>query len=158
MSLSQPLLNHRGGGFVAAFLRAGTGDVGRYHYGEILLGRQPHHHIPHRIRTIVHQCVSARPVALDDNPTASIVAASRWSVKPIESVGLQQAILPTALHVKHGKPGKIVERTMDTATGGDGGRVVLLQWHGDEQFAGMTPGLVHRTGFPWWPEPGGVHV
>ena len=54
--------NHRGSNLVAALLRVGAGDVGRHNNGEILFRRKPHYHIPHRIRAIVHQCVSASPV------------------------------------------------------------------------------------------------
>ena len=47
---------------------------------------------------------------------------------------------------------------MDAASGCDGGWIVRLQWHGDTQFASVTPRLVNRADCSRRTEPGGVHV
>jgi hypothetical protein len=49
--ISQPLLNHSRGEFVAAFFGIGSSNVSRRDHGEIFPRRQPHHQIPLRIRT-----------------------------------------------------------------------------------------------------------
>ena len=49
LSVRQPFVNHRHANILAAFLRAGAGDVGRGDHREIFSRRQPHHDIPHGI-------------------------------------------------------------------------------------------------------------
>ena len=42
---------------------------------------------------------------------------------------------------------------MDAAAGRDGGRIILPQWRGNEQFTSMTPRLVNRADVPGGPNP-----
>ena len=47
---------------------------------------------------------------------------------------------------------------MDAAAGRDGGRIILPQWRGNEQFTSMTPRLVNRAGCSRGSESGGTHA
>ena len=87
----QPILNHCGGNFITAFLGVRTRDVRPHNHGEILFRREPHHHIPHRVRAIVRQRRSARPAPLHNHPATGVLPAGGRRVEFNERFGFRNA-------------------------------------------------------------------